>query len=135
MQAIKVQTITWLRGDPILTGLVAGRVYTVVPPTVIYPLITVEGAAPRTANTFRNPKRSVSVQVRAQSQQYDESELDTIADRILQVLEGADATPCGPCRSARWTVDPTQNPAAYTDAQANVVTRHRPVILRIELTP
>jgi len=135
MQALKVQMVTWLRADPVLDDLVAGRVYTVVPPHAAFPLITVETPAAVARNTFRHPKRLVSIQVRAQSQDLDEAEMDTIADQLTAVLEGAAIAPIGPYRAARWDVDPTQSPAAYSDDLAGVVTRHRPTIFRITFTP
>jgi hypothetical protein len=135
MQAIKVQTIAWLRADPLLAAYVAGRVYTVVPPEAPFPLITIEAATARVRNHFRRAGRWVTLQVRAQSQARDEEEVDTIADQIVRVLEGATVAPLGAYRSAAWSIDPTSSPPTYNDDLAGVVTRHRPVILRILLSP
>ncbi len=135
-QAIKVQLVTWLRDDPILVPLIAGRVYTVTPPNVVFPFVRIEGFAPRPTNTFRNAKRAVRIQAKALSQATHEEEIDRIGDRIAAIVEGQRTAPLGAFRSADWSIDRIETPPTYEEAEpGNVVTRQRPVIVLVQLTP
>lgn len=130
---VETQTITWLRADPTLGGLVADRIYTAVPPNAPFPLVALEATAPDRWHRMRAASHQYTCQLKAESQQSGSFEVNAIADRMIQVLDGAIAAPLGPMRRAEWTMDHGQ-PGWYRETLAGTVTFYRPVILRVYLT-
>ena len=130
---VETQTITWLRADPTLETLIGDRIYTSVPPAAPFPLVTLEATAPGAWRRMRGAGQQITTQLKAQSQVLGSYEVNAIADRIEQLLDGAIATPLGPLRRAEWTIDEGQ-PGWFREELAGVTTYYRPVIVRVHLT-
>jgi hypothetical protein len=131
-ETIEVQAIAWLKADARLTAILAGRIYTHVPPSTPFPLVRLEGMVPILANGFRRYRFLVEFQARASSQLKGPYEAHRIASRIRQVLVER-AAPLPPFRWARWAANPTGSPITYTEEIAGVVTYHQPTIVRVEV--
>jgi len=130
-ELIETQAIAWLRADARMETLVADRIWTSVPPNAIYPFVMLEAFVISPWNRLRGFGRSVTFQLRAQSQVRGDYEAHRIADRMVAVLEGRNA-PLPPAKRAIWSIDETPG-ATYTDVNAGVLTYHRPVIVRVRL--
>jgi hypothetical protein len=130
-ELIETQAIAWLRADARMTELVGGRVYTVIPVDVVYPFVLIEGFVVSPWNRLRGFGRVVSFQARAQSQVRGDYEVHRIADRMVSLVEGRDV-PLPPAKRSLWSVDETPG-ATFTDAEAGVLTYHRPVVMRVRV--
>jgi Protein of unknown function (DUF3168) len=130
-ELIEVQAVTWLRADPRMTALVNSRIYTHVPPATPFPFVRLEGFVVGPSNRLRTYGWLVSFQARASSQKNGDYEAHRIADRITQVLTDRDG-PLAPCRWAHWAFE--SSPPSYADEVAGIVTYHRPVLVRVEVT-
>jgi len=132
LELVETEIVQRLRTDARMTALVAGRVYTAIPPAAPFPLVLVGSATAELFNRFGHAGLEATVTVRASSQERGTWEVHRIADQARMVLEGVTVRPLGPFRAATWTYD--SGAAVYTDDLAGVVTYHRPVIFRVRVT-
>jgi len=131
LELLEVQIIGWIKDDPQLTALIAGRVYTNVPANTPFPLVRIEGAMARPFDRMRGFGYEVTLQVRSSSQLKGDYECHRISDRIRMVVD-SHQVPLPPYRQAIWRFDP--GGAVFTDDLAGVVTFHRPDIYRVTVT-
>jgi len=130
-ELIETQAIGWLRADARIEALCGDRIWTSVPPDAPYPFVLLEAFVVSPWNRLRGFGRSITFQLRAQSQVRGDYEAHRIGDRIAAVLEGK-AAPLPPARRALWTVDETPG-ASFTDVNAGVLTYHRTVVARVRV--
>ena len=133
LELVETEMVWQLRNDPRMTALVAGRVYTAIPPGALFPLVLIGSSMGGNFNRFQHAGVDATVTVRASSQVRGTWEVHRIAGLARMVLEGLPVAPLGPFRSAQWTHDDTAA-AVYTDDLAGIVTYHRPVIFRVRVT-
>lgn len=131
VELVETQAIGWLRADARLTALVAGRIWTSIPPTAVYPFVLIEGFVVSPWNRLRGFGRIVSFQARAQSQAKGDFEAHRIGDAIAVALDGRDE-PLPPAQRARYSIDETPG-ATFTDLAAGVLTYHRPTVVRVHV--
>lgn len=132
LELVETEIVQRLRTDARMTALVAGRVYTSIPPATPFPLVLVGSATAEAFNRLGHAGVDTTVTVRASSQEHGSWEVHRIADQTRMVLEGIRVSPLGPFRAAAWTYDGAG--AVYTDDLAGVVTYHRPMIFRVRVT-
>ncbi|HEU0067870.1 MAG TPA: DUF3168 domain-containing protein [Nitrospiraceae bacterium] len=130
-ELIETQAIAWIRADAQLEALIADRVWTSVPPDAPYPFVMLEAFIISPFNRLRGFGRSVTFQLRAQSQVRGDYETHRIADRIAGLLDGK-AAPLPPAKRALWSIDEAPG-ASYTDVNAGILTYHRTVSVRVRV--
>jgi|SRR5436190_18162961 hypothetical protein len=133
LELVETEIVWQLRNDPRMTALVAGRVYTAVPPGTPFPQVLVGSSTGGNFNRLGHAGVDATVTVRASSQVRGTWEVHQIAGLARMILEGLTVTPLGPFRRATWVHD-DQVAAVYTDDLAGIVTVHRPVIFRVRVT-
>jgi hypothetical protein len=133
LELVETEIVWQLRQDPRMTALVAGRVYTAIPPGAPFPLVLVGDSTGGNFNRCRHAGVNATVTVRASSQARGTWEVHRIAGLARMVLEGLTVTPLGPYRWATWTHDELVGPV-YTDDLGGIVTVHRPVTFRVRVT-
>jgi uncharacterized protein DUF3168 len=131
LELIETDAIGQLRADPRLAAIVAGRIYTSIPPGTPFPLVWLGGATAEPWQRQRHAGINATLLCRASSQTYGPYEVHRIADLIRAILE-ARSTPAPPFRRLAWTYD--SSAAVYTDNLAGILTYHRPVVMRARLT-
>jgi hypothetical protein len=132
LELVETEIVWQLRNDPQMTALVAGRVYTAIPPAAPFPLVLISTTSASPFQRLQHAGLEALLTVRASSQVRGSWEVHRIADLARMVLENLTVAPLGPFRSARLTYD--NGAAVYVDDLAGLVTYHRPMDFRVRVT-
>ena len=132
LELLQTTAIAWLRADARMTALVAGRIYTAIPPGAPLPLVLVGNATAIDFPRFRHAGVEATIRFRPSSQVRGDYEVLRIGDQIRMVLERPTNQALPPFRTMTWSFDSAA--AVYADDLAGVLTYHWPILMRVRLT-